>query len=312
MYYLLRLATIVLPWIPAWLRAYLGIGIGTIAWCVASDARAHANHNILHVLGQESLKTRQGRRNMRRIVRRMFQHNTRNYIEVCVLPHHTPAKHRKMTVETGFEHLDAALARGKGLVAFTAHYGPFDYIVQSAALRNYDVTVPVEALNNKRLLDLMLRLRSSHGINFIPLNSASTLRTIIQKLRSNKIVVLTTDRGSQGQKSVVPFFGTPTELPNGAVTLAQRTGAELVAAFCIRTSLTRIQLFCTPITIDMTEEQRQDTDYLLRRVSETMEQFIRAHPEQWFAFTPIWPTPQTQVQEQARAQTSGVSTDDDR
>jgi lauroyl/myristoyl acyltransferase len=289
LYYLLRLATIVLPWIPAWLRAYLGIGIGTFAWCIASKARAQANKNIRHVFGQESLKTRQGRRKLRRTVRRMFQHNVRNYIEVCVLMHYTPARHKQITTESGFEHIEAGLARGKGIIAFTAHYGPFDNIVQSAALHNYDVTVPVEALKNQRLLDLMLRLRGSQGINFVPLGSPSTLRAIIQKLKSNKIVVLTADRGSQGQKSHVPFFDASAELPNGAVTLAQRTGADLIGAFAIRTSLTRIQLFCVPITANMTEEQRKDTTYVSRKVSETMEYFIRAHPEQWLAFTPIWP-----------------------
>ncbi len=289
MYYVLRLATLLLPWIPAWFRAYLGLAIGTFAWCIAKKARKQANQNMLHVLGHEIKTTKQGRRKLRKTVRGMFQHNVRNYIEVCVLPHLTPTRYTQITEAQGFEHIDAALAKGKGIVAFTAHYGPFDHIVQAAAYQGYDVTVPVEALKNQRLLDLMLRLRGSQGIHFVPLGTPSTLRTIIQRLKSNKIVVLTADRGSQGQTARVPFFDTAAELQTGAVMLAQRTGAELVGAFAIRTSLTRIQLQCVPITTEMTEEQRQDTSYLLHKVSETMEQFIRAHPEQWLAFAPIWP-----------------------
>ena len=288
MYYLLRLATIILPWIPERLRAYLAGSIGTLAWCIAHKARIQANNNQLHVLGQETQNTWQGQRKLRKTVRHMFQHNVRNYIEVCVLPHHTAIKHKRMAEEIGYEHIDAALAKGKGIIVITAHYGPFDHIVQSAAYRGYDVTIPVEELKDKRLLDLMLHLRSSQGLHFVPLGSASTLRTIIQALKSNKIIVLTADRGSQGQKSNVSFFDAEAELPNGAVTLAQRTGAELIGAFAIRTSPTRIQLQCVPITATMTEEQRRDSAYVLRKVSETMQEFIRAHPEQWLAFTPIW------------------------
>jgi len=193
-----------------------------------------------------------------------------------------------MAEEIGYEHIDAALAKGKGIIVITAHYGPFDHIVQSAAYRGYDVTIPVEELKDKRLLDLMLHLRSSQGLHFVPLGNASTLRTIIQALKSNKIIVLTADRGSQGQKSNVRFFDAEADLPNGAITLAQRTGAELIGAFAIRTAPTRIQLQCVPITTTMTEEQRRDSAYVQRKVSETMEEFIRAHPEQWLAFTPIW------------------------
>jgi KDO2-lipid IV(A) lauroyltransferase len=219
----------------------------------------------------------------------MFQHNVRNYIEVCILPHHTPEKHQRITEELGFEHIEAGLARGKGVITVTAHYGPFDYIVQSATYRGYDLTAPVEPLKDQRILDLMLQLRGSQGVHFVPLGQASTLRTIIQKLKSNKLIVLTADRGSQGQKTSVPFFDAPAELPLGAVALAQRTGATLVGTFARRTSLTGMQLQCLPITTDMTAEQSQDTAYVLQKISRMMEQVIRDCPEQWLAFSPIWP-----------------------
>jgi lauroyl/myristoyl acyltransferase len=289
MYYLLRTAIIVLPWIPNIVRAYLALAIGTIAWCVAGPARKQANKNIRHVFGEEYVKTPQGRRKLRKTVRQMFQHNVRNYIEVCVLSRHTEAKHKRMAKEYGFEHLDAGLALGKGLIVFTAHYGPFDFIIQSGSYHHFDVTAPVEPLKDQRLLDLMLKLRGSQGIHFVPLGSTNTMRTILRALKENNIVVLTADRGSQGQKSSVPFFDAPADLPNGAVTLAQRTGAALVGAFAVRSSLTHIELHCVPLTADMTEEQKKDTAYVSRKVSETMEQFIRKHPEQWLAFSPIWP-----------------------
>ena len=151
MYYVLRVATTLLPWIPVKGRAYLAMVIGTLAWSIASPARKQANKNLLHVFGKDILQTRQGRRMLLRMVRQMFQQNVRNYLEVCVLPRHTEAKHKRMAKEYGFEHMDAALALGKGVIAVTAHYGPFDFIVHSGSYHGYDITVPVEPLKAQRV-----------------------------------------------------------------------------------------------------------------------------------------------------------------
>ena len=44
----------------------------------------------------------------------------------------------------------------------------------------------------------------------------------------------------------------------------------------------------TEFQMDLTEEQRTNTESMMRALIEKMEQFIRQHPEQWVAFSPIW------------------------
>jgi lauroyl/myristoyl acyltransferase len=150
------------------------------------------------------------------------------------------------------------------------------------------VTTPVEHLKDQRILDLILDLRRSHGIHFLPLGASSTIRTIVQKLRGNKVVLITADRAIEGQSIEALFFGRPARLPIGPVTLAQRTGAALVAAFCWRMPDGVISGQCVPLSLELTEEQRVNTDCMMRAMIEKMEHFIREHPEQWLAFTPIW------------------------
>ena len=114
------------------------------------------------------------------------------------------------------------------------------------------------------------------------------MRTIVQKLRDNKIVLITADRAIEGQSVVAPFFGSPARLPIGPVRLAQRTGAVLVGACCYRTLQGLATGQWVPLSMDLTEEQRTNTESMMRALIEKMEQFIRQHPEQWVAFSPIW------------------------
>jgi len=288
MYYLFRFATFVLPWIPHRLAHALGSVVGLIAWLIAGKARKQATKNIIHVLGAQVQETRAGRRRLRRVVQGMFVNNARNYLELFSLRSLSAEKILRNVHVEGVEHLEAALAQGKGVILFSAHVGPFNYIIHYMSIKGYDVTIPVEHLKDERMLNLVLDLRRSHGTQFLPLGGSSPMRGIVQKLRDNKIVLITAERAIEGQSVVAPFFGAPARLPLGPVRLAQRTGAALVGAFCWRMPDGLAGGQWVPLSVDLTDEQRTSTDSMMQAIIEKMEQFLRQHPEQWVAFAPIW------------------------
>ena len=290
MYRLFRFAAIVIPRMPHWLVHFLSRVAGLLVWLVAKKSRDAATRNMIHVLGPQVLATRAGRRRLRRTVQKMLQNNVRNYTEVFTLPSLRPETIRDSMQIDNLEDLDAALALGKGVILFSAHLGPFDYMMQLATVLGYKVTIPVEPLKDQRMLDLMLNLRRSRGVEYVPLNGSSTMRTIISALRRNQIVLITADRAIQGESVEKPFFGSMAHLPIGPVILSQRTGAALVGAFGWRAPGERPPMHgqIVPISLALPEEERKNTDVLMERVVETLEQFIKAHPEQWMVFTPLW------------------------
>ena len=244
--------------------------------------------NMIHVHGASVQETRAGRRWLRHMVKGMFVNNVRNYLDLFTLKSLSSEKIlRNMYVE-GDEHLSVALAQGKGVIIIGAHQGPFDYLVQYLGIKGYDVTIPVEHLEDQRMLNLMLDLRRSHGIQYLPLTGSAPMRTILQKLRDNKVVSIVADRAIEGISVEADFFGAPARLPIGPIKLAQRTGAALVVANCYRTpqGLAKGQL--VPLSLELTDEQRTNTDCIMRAFIKKIEGFIRKHPEQWVAFTPIW------------------------
>lgn len=292
MYKLFRIVVIVSRRLPRWAIEPIGSLGGLLFWFVAKGARKQATENMVHVLGEETVQTRQGRRRLRRTVQGMFQNSVRNYLQAFALPT-TTAKTIVDTMQVaGEEHLKKALAQGKGVILFSAHFGPFDYLSQWIAIKGYDLTIPVENLKDQRMLDLMLTLRRSHGVHFLPLGGSAPMRAILQALRNNKIVLITADRAVQGERVEVPFFGAPAELPSGPAALAIRTGATVVGAFGWRTYRANgkhpIEGSFTPLSLALPEEQRTDMASVMRSIVDRMEQQIGAHPEQWVVFSPIW------------------------
>ena len=288
MYYLFKIASVILPRLPHWFVRPLANVIGLLAWLAAGRARKQATANMCHVLGAETRDTRAGRRQLRKTVRSMFQNNVRNYLEVFFLPYMQAEILLRHIDIGGLEYFEEALALGKGVILFTAHLGPFNYLVQWLSIKDYRSTIPVEHLQDQRTLDLILKLRRSHGVQFIPLGGSAPLRSIIQALRNNQVVVIAADRAIQGESIEKPFFGEPARLPIGPASLAQRTGAALVGAFGWYSSSKHIAGQFVPLSLQLTEEDRANTDKLLCGMIERMEWFIQAHPEQWAAFSPIW------------------------
>lgn len=298
MYNLFRIASVVIPRLPRWFVVALANVIGLVAWLVASKARKQATTNIIHVLGSQVLATRAGRRRLRKIVRHMFHNSVQNYIDLFSIPYIHPETIVNSLHIEGIEYLEAALALGKGVILVSAHLGPFDYMASWLSIKGYQATILVERLKDQRILDLVLKLRSSHGVRFIPLGGSTALRGIIQALRNNQLVLITADRPVQGESVEKPFFGEPARLPPGPVSLSQRTGATLLCAFGWRVSSKHFVGQFVPIDLELSEEERTNADILLCRIIETMERFIQAHPEQWLVFSPVWedkPAPSLQA-----------------
>lgn len=288
MYWVFRLAALLLPRLPRWLMNILGNMLGVLIWLLAGKARKQASANMRQILGSQGQMSHAGRRRLRRTVRRMFQYSSRNYLGAFALPSLDTDDLLQRVHVHGLEHLEAALALGKGVILFSAHLGPFNELVHWLAIKGYPTTIPVERLQDKRMLTLMLDLRRSQGINFLPLGGSAPLREVFSALRHNHLVLITVDRTSQGRHVEKPFFGAKAYLPLGPVQLAQRTGAILVGAFGWYGAGRRIEAQFVPLSLDLPEPQRADGEQLMDGMVEQLEQFIAAHPEQWVVFSPVW------------------------
>jgi lauroyl/myristoyl acyltransferase len=285
MYEVLCQTAKIAPKLPYRLRVILAAVAGRAAWAFAIHTRRNVTGNVIRVLNRPKRQSLAGRIETQRIVRRIFCSCTHNYLELLASPR--PADIIDRFDVSNAEFVDEALSLGRGVVLFSAHLGPFEYLSSWFSARGYRMVIPVENVEDKRMLRLMLELRRRNGVEFVPAGNLKSMRRIFAALRDNQIVLITADRAIVGDSVVTNFFGAPARLPTGPVDLSVRTGAPLVGAFGWRAG-GRIRAEFTRLSQALPEDRRSDRAALQDALTRHLERMIRDHIDQWAVFDPIW------------------------
>jgi KDO2-lipid IV(A) lauroyltransferase len=287
-YEIFRWAAKIVPKLPRGLRQNLAVVIGTLGWLSARRQRERVTANVAQVLGPSIPHTLFGFMQTQRIVRRVFCNCIRNYLDLLALPAVTRQEIVANLDVKGVENLEAALALGRGVVLFSAHLGPFEYLPAWFSARGYRMVIPVEKLRDERLLHLMVDLRRRNGADFVPLDGPKAIRTMYDALSNNQLVLITADRAVAGESVVTDFFGAPARLPQGPVDLSLRSGAPLVGAFGWRSAGGRMAAEFTPLTLALPPDQSDKREVLQAALTRQLEKIVRAHLDEWVVFEPIW------------------------
>jgi KDO2-lipid IV(A) lauroyltransferase len=285
-YYVYRLLGAVMPLVPPKLGYALFTRLGDLSHDRSATSRENVYDNLRHVLGPEADPSR-----VEKVAREIFRNQARNYYDLFRVPSLSDAQIERLVTIHGLEHLDEALAAGKGLIGVTAHFGNLDVVAQAFALRKYPIMVVAEHLQPERLYQYVASLRASKGIKLIPIDSF--LRPIFRALRNNELVGLAADRNLIEAGTLIEFFGAPALLPDGHVRLALRTGAKLGTFFSLRRPDNTYEAFVEPpLELENTGDLERDTRAGMAKLVAVLEKYIGQHPEQWVMFQPVWRLPE--------------------
>jgi KDO2-lipid IV(A) lauroyltransferase len=281
-YLLYRLAGAIVPHIPPRWGYPLFSFIGELIYRLPSGARQIVQENVGHVLGPESDKF-----TLTETARQIFRNSLLNYYELFHQQTLSSEEMRASLTVKGLEHIDEALAQGKGLVLATAHLGSPDGLIYLAPLFSYQITAPAEHLRPERLFRYVVSLRKRGGITLLPADGP--LLALFRALKRNEIVAVAADRDTTESGIMVDFFGAPARLPDGHVQLAMRTGAKLALAFGRREpdNTYTIEIH-SPLELEDTGDFKRDVRANMEKVVVGLEKVIRQHPEQWLMFYPLW------------------------
>lgn len=262
-------------WVAGWM--------GTLIHALLSKVRRTVTHNIRHVLGPDASESE-----VRACARRACVNIAKCHYDLFRLEHRTADEIREMAPFEGREHLDQALAKGKGVVLIAAHVGNVDVAAQLPALYGIPITGAVEHVRPEPLFRYTLRLRQKHGLRLIPADQA--MIGLFRALRRGEIVVLPMDRNLADNTREVLFFGKPTLLPDGPVQIGLRTGAALVPALISRCPDDSLRVHISPeIELPRTGDWEADVCSGMQRVVAVVEQHIARYPDQWLVASPVWP-----------------------
>jgi lauroyl/myristoyl acyltransferase len=192
----------------------------------------------------------------------------------------------------GFEHIQAGEAAGRGTILALPHLGGWEWGGADLAAGGHPTSVVVEALEPPDVFEWFVSFRRRLGLQVIPTGpgAATACR---RALAANHLLCLLSDRLVGGTAGVeVEFFGEPTQLPAGPVTLAFRTGAALLpcAVYFDAGGSQRLGFIRPPLQLPRDGRLRDDVQHGTQLLASELEALIRRAPTQWHLMQPNWPS----------------------
>ncbi len=195
-----------------------------------------------------------------------------------------------VTIE-GKEHLDQALAEGKGVLLAGAHLGNWELGAMVVSMLGYPINIIAWTHQDKRINNLFARRREDKGVKIIPLGLS--MRQVFKALKNNELIAILADIDFLNPDSGLPvkFFGKTSIMPKGPAMFGLKTKAAIVPTFCVRDKKCAGKfklIFGRPIFYQQTYDHQQDVFNLTQKVTDAIEHYIRFYPEQWFMLRPRW------------------------
>lgn len=259
--------------LPLWLRRSLGHALGTLLYYCLHRERQVARFQIQRFLGIEPDP----------IIRKLFIHLAVSAFESSNLEPILEKQNSTIAApDLGLVRL--ALAKKKGVVCLTAHFGCWD-LLAAWALRQGFILRPIGRTARNSIAQVVLQsLRERYGIFTIWRSSKAGVAEIIKTLEAGNIVAALIDQDTKVKSIAVPFFGLEARTPSALVELALRRGCPIVAAVMVRQSSNTYEVKLKEL--DTTKGCFQ----VLVEYHSFLAELIRVHPEQWVWFHKRWRT----------------------
>jgi KDO2-lipid IV(A) lauroyltransferase len=185
----------------------------------------------------------------------------------------------------GYEHFEAALARGKGVLFATGHLGTWELSAFSHALMSAPMGVVVRPLDNPHLDAFVERRRGLSGNRLI--GKRDFARPILQALRRNEAVGILVDQNVVPEDGAfVDFFGKLACSGTTFARLAFRSGSAVIPGFAFWSDQEQRHILHFYPEIPMTGDLEADT----AAIQKAVEKAIREHPDQWLWIHRRWKT----------------------
>jgi KDO2-lipid IV(A) lauroyltransferase len=220
---------------------------------------------------------------MRSLVRRTFINFGLNIIEFFRFKRFDKEYFDTHCEIFGAEYLDEALARGRGAIFLSAHFGNWELGVAAYAAHGRPITVIAMPHLNAKVERLFVEQRGKKGLGVLPTRTAA--RPAVRILRNNGIIGMLGERTTGDDGVAVDFCGRRVLFPKGPGWLAVKTGAAIMPTLGIRKRDNTFTIFSDPPIYP--PESGTDDERILtvtRRFASFLERYVKRYPELWATF----------------------------
>ena len=222
----------------------------------------------------------------RRIVEGSFHSIARLLVALARFPRIGSRNISEWIRYNGFEHFEAAMKEGKGVLFATAHLGNWELSAFAhAILCGQPMHVVVRALDNPRIDALVAGRRTMSGNRVI--EKRDYARGILRALGHNEAVGVLVDQNAGLREGIfIDFFGIQACVATGFAKLAAHSGAPIIPGFALWSEAEGRYILEFYPPIHATGDAGADT----RRLHAHLESVIRQYPDQWLWMHRRWKT----------------------
>jgi KDO2-lipid IV(A) lauroyltransferase len=228
----------------------------------------------------------------RDIARRTYRNLGRMAAEFFLVPRLSTAELDSVFVYEGWERYEAARARGKGVIACTAHFGNFEMLAAVHTLRGVPITMITRRMGDSFVNRLWRRTRERAGVEDLVVRRGETLRAARRALERGRVLGYVIDQNQPAHRAVFPtFFGVPAATAPTPAILALRTGAAVVFTLAIPLPDGRHRVVIEgPLEVPRTGDRARDVLAFVQDLNDRLERRVREHPELWYWLHRRWKT----------------------
>lgn len=223
------------------------------------------------------------------ISRRCFMHFGQVILDIMKFPSLSQEEKNALLDIKGQHHLEEALAKSKGALLFSGHYGNWEiashYLSKFARL-----SAIYRPLDNPLLEKELYKLRTSLGAKAISKHQAT--KHILHSLREKEMVALLIDQNVLRRQAVfVDFFAKKASTTPSLAAFYLRTQAPLLPVFCFPASSHKYCLnIYKPLEFSLSGNTSQDVLKITQICTKIIEIQVRQNPDYWFWFHRRWKT----------------------
>jgi KDO2-lipid IV(A) lauroyltransferase len=262
----------------------LGAGLGALAGRIDSRHTAIARDNLRAAYGAAmSAPEREG------VLRACWRHFGRITLDALAFPRLDRDALGSVLKVSGLDNARAALALGRGMLVFSAHYGHWEAGAYAMGLLGVPFAVIARPLDNPLLDRRLIALRQGTGNAVIPKRRA--VRETMRALSRGAGVAILIDQDAREDGVFVPFFERLAATTPTLALIALRADAPIVPVFARVEEDGTIAVHIEPVVeARPTGDRDADVLRLTAACTAVVERWVRHDPEQWLWMHRRWKT----------------------
>jgi len=282
-YALLRIAVFIVNILPLTVINGLTFFLGWLVWVLYPFRLPVAYENITNVFPT------MGHSEKLKILKNAFRHFI--YAAGLILVIHRKKITRKVEQAqiSGLEHLDNALAEGKGVILTTYHGCWFEPYFAWFSRNNRPTSLIYQQQSNPLCDRFFVKQRQCYGQNLEHIHSLEKLEVYLEALKKNRVLIISLDQNYTDNGTPVTFFDHEFACAKGTALLHMKSKAPVLTSVyymkdeCLHIDFERVKL---PDYSDI-------NDFTISEISNLSikgyEKTIRTYPDQWFSlFHRLW------------------------